>query len=98
MNGAVSESPKRRGVATIMICFCVITEGAFPARSVDELGSRLSFGRPAPLTSRKPNEQVRWLILGVATPLSHLPLGQEIESEKTSNHDTTVPFTLNKTC
>ena len=37
------------------------------------------------LTSRKPNEQVRWLILGVATPLSHLPLGQEIGSEKTSN-------------
>ena len=32
------------------------------------------------LTSRKPNEQVRWLILGVATPLLHLPLGQ-----KTSN-------------
>ena len=126
MNGSVSESPKRRGVATIMICFCVITEGAFPAldlllwssawrgtkishclRHTACLTARVdvfcdhghslnhmivvrisgrSWREPVlNLTSRKPNEQVRWLILGVATPLSHLPLGQEIGSEKTSN-------------
>ena len=49
MNGAVSELPKRRGVATIMICSCVNTEGGFNVSSVDELGSRLSFGRPEPV-------------------------------------------------
>ena len=32
------------------------------------------------LTSRKPNEQVRWLILGVATRMSHMPFDQDTES------------------
>ena len=66
MNGAVSESPKRRGVATIMICFRVITEGGFAARSVDELGSRLSFGRPAPVEPDRQERRPSPSVVGMA--------------------------------
>ena len=67
MNGAVSESPK------IMICFCVITEWGFPARSVDELRSRLSFRRPAPVEPDRQERRPSPSVVGMARD-HYLPL------------------------